>query len=217
MKRRLVPVGFTLFIVFLLLPVAYVGYGAVLDQGNTVIEMEGVPVRAFSNADGTYMLGVNNANLPTAATETDATTNPSVSKIGAYGHTFNGTTWDRLRGNVDTAALITATGATTTQTTPDQINYNGRCVKVVLDMTTVGTGSVTPTIQGKDAASGKYYTLLAGAAVVTNVTNVYTVCPGITVAANVSAADVLPRTWRVNVVANNANATTYTLGASVTN
>jgi hypothetical protein len=214
MKRWLVLEGFVLFFLGLLLPVAH---GAVLDQGNTVIEMEGVPVRAFSNADGTYMLGVNNANLPTAVAEADAAANPSVSKIGAYGHTFNGTTWDRLRGNVDTAALITAAGATTTQATADQTNYNGRCVKVVLDMTTVGTGSVTPTIQGKDAASGKYYTLLAGAAVVTNVTNVYTVCPGVTATANVSASDVLPRTWRVNVVANNANPTTYTLGASVIN
>ena len=33
-------------------------------------------------------------------------------------------------------------------------------------------------IQGKDAASGKYYTLLVGAAVTTISTNVYTVYPG---------------------------------------
>ena len=124
-------------------------------------------------------------------------------------------TWDLQTGNVNTTVGITATGVTTTQTGADQTNYNGRGVIVVLDMTNVGTGSVTIAIQGKDSVSGKYYTLLTGAAVATNSTNVYTVYPGVTVAANVSASAPLPRTWRVVVTANNANATTYTVGASV--
>ena len=117
--------------------------------------------------------------------------------------------------NLDTGALITATGATTSQTGADQLNNTGRGLIVVLDMTTVGTGSVTLTIQGKDTASGKYYTLLAGAAVVANSTNVYTVYPGVAATANVSANSPLPRTWRVITTANNANPCTYTVGASV--
>lgn len=128
---------------------------------------------------------------------------------------FNGTNWDRARSNIDTGALITATGATTTQTSALQTNYNGRGIKVVLDMTTVGTGSVTLSIQGKDIASGKFYTILAGAAVVTNSTNVYEVYPGNTNTTNLSANAVLPRTWQVVVTANNANPCTYTVGASV--
>lgn len=128
---------------------------------------------------------------------------------------FNGTSWDRRRNNQDTAAMITAAGATTSQTGADQTNYNGKGLQVVLDMTVVGTGSVTITIQGKDAASGKYYTLLAGAAVVTNSTNLYTVYPGAPTTTNVSASLPLPRVWRVITTANNANATTYTVGASV--
>lgn len=113
------------------------------------------------------------------------------------------------------ATVLNVSAATTTQPSPDQLNYVGRGVKVVLSMTAVGTGSVTLSIQGKDAVSGQYYTILAGAAVVTNGVNVYTVYPGVTAAANVSASDVLPRTWRVLVTANNANATTYSVGASV--
>lgn len=128
---------------------------------------------------------------------------------------WNGTGFDRQRSNVDTGALITASGATTTQTGTDQTNYNGRGLKVVLNMTVVGTGSVTLSIQGKDSASGVYYTILTGAAVTTNSTTIYTVYPGITATANVSASDILPRTWRVLVTANNANPTTYTVGASV--
>jgi hypothetical protein len=130
-------------------------------------------------------------------------------------HLWNGTNFDRARTNMDTAALITAAGATTNQNSADQTNYNGRAVKVVLDVTSIGTGSVTITIQGKDIASGKYYPLLVGAAVVTNSTNVYEVGPGLSATANVSANAHLPRTWRVLVTANNANATTYTVGASV--
>lgn len=128
---------------------------------------------------------------------------------------YNGSTWDRQRGNIEQTVGIVAAGVTTTQTGADQTNYNWRGVKVVFDMTVVGTGSVTLSIQGKDTASGKYYTILAGAAVITNVTNVYTVYPGAVVAANVSANDVLPRTWRVLCTANNANATTYSVAASM--
>ena len=129
--------------------------------------------------------------------------------------TYNGTSYDRLRGNVDQTVGITASGVTTTQTGADQTNYNGRGAVVVLDMTTVGTGSVTLSVQGKDVASGKYYTIITGAAVVTNSTNVYRIYPGLTAVANTTVSDILPRTWRVVVTANNANATTYTVGASV--
>jgi hypothetical protein len=72
---------------------------------------------------------------------------------------------------------------------------------------------VTPSRPGKDKASGKYYTLLAGAAVVTNSTNRYTVRPGAAAVANLSASDVLPAEWRIQVVANNANPCSYTVGA----
>jgi hypothetical protein len=153
---------------------------------------------------------------------THATMQVNACTIGDTSHTgstqllWNGFTFDRQSPNIDAnTALITATAATTSQTGADQVNVNGRGVKVVLDMTTIGTGSVTLTIQGKDVASGKYYTLLAGAAVVGNSTNVYEVYPGAPATANVSANATVPRTWRVITTANNANATTYTVGASV--
>jgi hypothetical protein len=112
------------------------------------------------------------------------------------------------------SVAIKQVAATTTYTSPkDLVNKGCRGVVVTLDMTNVGTGSVTLSVQGKDRASGQYYTLLTGAAVVTNVTNRYTVYPGIPVVANVTAADALPELWRIQVVANNANATTYTVGA----
>lgn len=116
--------------------------------------------------------------------------------------------------NITNEYQILASGArTTTQTGKDMSNVGGKGIVVVLDMTTVGTGSVTLSIDGKDPVSGKYYNLLTGAAVTTNSTNVYRVYPGLTAAANATANDVLPRTFRVVVTANNANSATYSVGA----
>ena len=119
-----------------------------------------------------------------------------------------------LPANTDNT-LIASAPFTTTQTGADQTNPTGKGLQVVLDMTVVGTGSVTLEIDGKDSVSGKYYALLVGTAVVTNVTNVYRVYPGLVAVANAVANDILPKTWRIKVTANNANSATYSVGASV--
>lgn len=108
--------------------------------------------------------------------------------------------------------LFASAAQTASQTQADQLNNSSRGIQVILDMTVVGTGSVTLEIDGKDPASGKYYVLLTGAAVVTNVTNVYTLFPGAPVTTNVSANATLPPTWRIKVTANNANSATYSVG-----
>lgn len=71
---------------------------------------------------------------------------------------------------------------------------------------------MTLNIEGKNPATGAYYTILAGAAITTNMVNVYTVFPLAAVVANVSANDELPAIWRLRVVANNGNPATYTVG-----
>lgn len=42
--------------------------------------------------------GAVDTELPAAAALADATANPSVPGVGAFGHMFNGATWDRQRG-----------------------------------------------------------------------------------------------------------------------
>lgn len=115
--------------------------------------------------------------------------------------------------NTDLGALITAAGATTTQTSAIQNTPAGKGLIVVLRMQTVGTGSVTLTISGVDNLTGLTYTLLAGAAVTTNSVNVYTVYPAAPATANVSANSPVPQYWQVTATANNANAATYTVSA----
>lgn len=148
----------------------------------------------------------------------------SISDNDTFGHTviyvanknllYNETGYDKQRGN--TNLTIFSSAARTADPTPgDKTNYNAKGIHVVLDVTNAGTGSITLTIQGKDSVSGQYYTILAGAAVSSNSTNVYKVFRGAPVTANVSANDIIPRTFRIIVTHNNANSITYSVGASL--
>jgi hypothetical protein len=108
--------------------------------------------------------------------------------------------------------LLASAARTTTETSGDLNNPNCRGIRVILDVTTAGTGSITVTINGRDPASGKYQLLLAGAAVTTVSTNVYLVFPGATAAANAAANNCVPETFQIVVTANNANTITYSVG-----
>lgn len=111
--------------------------------------------------------------------------------------------------------VVFASAARTASTnSADFENMNGRGLKLVIDVTAVGAApSVVFTIQGKDPASGKYYDLLASAAITATGTTVLTIFPDATVTANVSANDVLPRYWRVTAAHANADSITYSVGA----
>lgn len=173
-------------------------------NGNMRAKMVGT---AYAGADG---IVASNAFAGVVGRDVDDT--PRALVVGPLN--FNGTTSDRQRNNIDGTGLASAARTTTTNS-GDITNYNGTGVHVVLDVTNAGTGSITLTIQGKDALSGQYYTLLAGAAVTTVSTNVYKVFPGSTVTANVSANDICPRTIRILVTHNNANSITYSVGYSL--
>lgn len=131
------------------------------------------------------------------------------------GNTQNTTPWLVNIPGSDVTVLASAS-RTTTQTQADQTNNSARGIKVVLDMTDVtASPSVQLEIDGKDVVSGKYYSLLTGANVTTVSTNVYTVYPTLPAVANVTAQDVLPHVYRIKVTAVNANAGTYSVGASL--
>lgn len=108
--------------------------------------------------------------------------------------------------------FLASASRTTTQTQAEQKNTKYRGIRVVVDTTVTGTGSVTISIQSLDRTSGKWHTLLAGAAITTVTTNVYQVYPGAPVMANVSANAPLGSAWRIVATANNANAQSYSIG-----
>lgn len=154
-----------------------------------------------------------NAPSIDAVPTTSSTSGSYFSKSLNFG--FNGTTFDRLRNNIDTAALVTLTaaGAGTTNSA-DQVNYNGRGVNVIIDITAATSMTLTVSIQVKDAASGKYVTALSSTALAATGTTMLSLYPGITATANASASALLSRTWRVVAVVTGTSVTA-TVGASV--
>lgn len=134
--------------------------------------------------------------------------------IAVQGAIYNGTTWDLQRNNVAGTALASAARTATTNSA-DLVNYNGRGVVVVLDVTAfAATPTITLTVEGKDPVSGGYYTILSGAAINVAGTsrNVYVVYPGVTETANVDASHPLPRTFRITVTHGDADSVTYSVG-----
>src|SRR5437879_3068596 len=109
--------------------------------------------------------------------------------------------------------FLPSASRTTTQTSPDIDTRSYRSLTVTVDITVIGTGSITATINAKDVASGKYILILAGLALVANATTRYKVTPGeIAAAANAVAVDVLPQFIQIVITANNANPVTYSVG-----
>lgn len=158
--------------------------------------------------------GFNGTTYDRTRTANGASNTTGTGLLGVGGLLFDETNWQPPRGNTD--ATVLASGSRTTTQTITFTNYNSSYLRVVLDMTTVGTGSVTVSIDAQDAISGKWVTLLTGTAITTNSTNVYRVGPGLTAVANATANDFLSRNMRIVVTANNANAAVYSVGRQLT-
>jgi hypothetical protein len=127
-------------------------------------------------------------------------------------------TYRALSGNTESGALITHAAASAGVNSADQVNVVARGLHLVIDITTITgtTPTLTVTIEGKDPTSGKYYTILASAALNATGTTVLKVYPGLTASANAVANDVLPRTWRVRTtIGGTTPAVTATIAANL--
>ncbi len=134
---------------------------------------------------------------------------------------FNGSTWDRERNNHE-VSVATSSVRTSTFTSADLTNFDGKGVVVVYDVTAVDTnGSFTITLQAKDTLSGKYTTILTGAARAATGTDYLEVYPGATVVASAagvgSVSRPLPRVWRVVATYNSGTSQTFTIAANYIN
>lgn len=112
--------------------------------------------------------------------------------------------------------LLASAARTATVDSGEQNNVGHRGVHIIIDVTAIAaTPSVVFDIQGKDPASGKWYTILASAAITGVGTTVLALYPGIGETANVKESDVLPAMWRVNAVHGDADSITYSVGANL--
>jgi len=118
----------------------------------------------------------------------------------AYQHLFNGTNWDRERGN--TAITILASGARTTPgASSDQTNHNARGIILIVNVTAVsGTApTLDVDVEAKDPVSGNYVVIASMTQITTTGTYIIVLYPGaIDDQAKVDNQGLpLPRTWRV--------------------
>lgn len=144
---------------------------------------------------------------------TDGNANPAALAVGAV--EYNGATFDRRRNNADVVGLASGARTATTFTT-DQTSYNWKGVIVYINVTALtATGTLTVSIQGKDAISGNYYDMLVGTAIVATGNQQLYYFPGAAITTNVSGPGRLPRTWRVNCVHGNGVSITYSVNLSM--
>jgi hypothetical protein len=144
--------------------------------------------------------------LPATAAIRDATPNPIVSEIETFGMLFNGTTWDRARGNIDAVTgdtgthIVTFNGAT-------QTNYNARGAIITIVLGTVSGTLPTLIAQLQWSPDGGATWITFGAAMTnlisTGQTGSFFVYPTLITSALLGSSQsalidaALPRTWRV--------------------
>lgn len=119
-------------------------------------------------------------------------------------------------GNNFNSQAIPSEARTATNNSGDLTNSQHKGCHVIIDVTAISaTPSVVPTIQGKDSVSGKYYPLLAGAAITGTGTVILKLYPGLTDAANLVANDILPSKFRILMTHADADSITYSVGVSL--
>lgn len=110
--------------------------------------------------------------------------------------------------------LLKSLARTAAVNTPDQTNFGHKGLHLIIDVTVdPALASITPTIQGKDPLSGKYYDLLVGLAIAATGTTVLKIYPGIAATENVAASDILPLIWRLKMAVADADSITYSVAA----
>jgi len=110
---------------------------------------------------------------------------------------------------------ILPSAARTTEQLVENTNTKGRGIHLTIDVTLdPALASITPSIEGKDPVSGKFYTILTGTAIAATGTFILRVFPGATAAADI-ANDILPATWRFKMAVADTDSMTYSVGASV--
>lgn len=112
-------------------------------------------------------------------------------------------------------SVMVLSGASANVDGADIDNLSGSGAIVVIDITAITgtTPTATFTVEGKDALSGKYYPILASAALSATGTTVLRIAPTLTAAANTVANDLVPRAFRIScAIAGTTPAVTATVG-----
>lgn len=138
---------------------------------------------------------------------------------------FNGTNYDRERGNIE-GTLLASAARTASTFSPTQTNYNHRGVMMWLNVTVAGTGNLYVRLWGQDPITGlnANMTVAPPTNVVTG-TGLYaagfypgwsTGPSGATAAqTTITASVAVPRKWSASVQHSDGSSWTYSLGYSM--
>lgn len=153
-----------------------------------------------------------------AALSSDGVAASSVAPLVAGGgYRFNGTTWDRERGNVEGTALASAVrNSAGGYVSTDVTNHNCRGIYVFFDVTDAsGTGGVTLYVEAKDPISGVYRAIHDAFGIVTTTGNRhYLIYPGLLDTLNNATAivnGIMPRTFRFKMTHGDGSNYTYSV------
>lgn len=119
-------------------------------------------------------------------------------------------------GNTQVSILIPGARTTTQVVTVSTLNQVCKGILLFVDVTSAGTGSITPSIQVRGPNSANFFTIwTAASALTTNGVRAYYLYPG---ASGGSFTEIvscgLPGVeWQVTITHNNANSATYGVGA----
>lgn len=112
-----------------------------------------------------------------------------------------------------TGLVLAAASASVNGSDLDNLSARGATVVVNITAITGTTPSLTVTVEGKDPLSGKYFTLLASAALTATGTTVLSIGPALTAAANSVANAFVPPIFRIRAtIAGTTPAVTATVG-----
>lgn len=137
--------------------------------------------------------------LATAAALADGAANPTTAMVGAGNMLFNGTTWDRQRGNYNLGTGDSGVKASGIFTGTAQINYNGRGAMIQLDIAAASALNVKVQAQ-LGGGSGIWYDIPGASFPAINAAGIYTltIYPGLPAVANSVVPFVLPRNIRLH-------------------
>lgn len=136
---------------------------------------------------------------------------------------FNGTTWDRVRGNLD-GVLLASAARTATTSSPNQTNHNSRGVVLFLDVTANPGGAETLSVDieyiNPVTGTAALSTVKLDVPAATNGIFTLQVYPGTmdtpeNPTNNTTYSMMLPRTWRATVTPSASGSWTYSLGYSL--
>lgn len=132
------------------------------------------------------------ANFAASSAGADGFSNPTTAPVNSVGYTYNGTTWDRLRGTNTPAAVDTSSARTSSGTGTTFTNYNGRFVSFFINVTAVSGTTPTATFRVQETYDGTNWididtTNLQTASITATGQYKLRLGPGLPVTANASA------------------------------